>query len=502
MGGGGKKSTPSGTSTAMQGFEDIGELSKAQLESQYGMADERQFYDQAQWDKNKERLSGIDDSMLDYSEDSIRRAEEDRGRYEELYQPIEDQYLDKVKNFDTEERRATEAAAAQTEVASQSEAARQNALRSLEAYGVDPSQTRHAALDANLRIEEAKEKAGAATGARRDIEQTGMALEQGTIDQGRGLDEMGKEDFAAGAAAIPEFGQDAGELYAQGQAAANTWGESLGSLATASSADQSNKNSASGDLMSAGLTAGAMMMMAEGGEVDGPGGPTDDAIDAKLSDGEFIIPADVVKRKGTEFFDKLILKVKTENAEREENAQVTDEAMGIPPPEVVPADMGMYKGGEVLNYAQGGWVDGAAMRGPDRKPITEGMKNIQALYAQKLAADKLKEPEVTPTVIPPTPAPAMRARPNAQYSGGDPRLSIAKGGEVITMAGGGSTDRLEQMQINSRDKGEVSAIPTNPDIRAGYAMTRDPRAHAYAGPETMWPSGEEYPPPPNAVGAN
>ena len=495
MGGGGKKSTPSGTSDAMKGFEEIGDLSKAQLESQYGMADERQFYDQDQWRKNKERLSGIDDSMLDYSENSIRRAEEDRGRYEELYQPIEEQYLDKVKNFDTAERRTTEAAAAQTEVASQSEAARQNALRSLEAYGVDPSQTRYSALDANLRIEEAKAKAGAATGARRDIEQTGMALEQGTVGQGRGLDAMGKGNFAAGAGAIPEFGQGAGELYSQGQAAGNTWGESLGSLATASSANQSNKNSASGDLMSAGLTAGAMMMMADGGEVDGPGGPTDDAIDAKLSDGEFIIPADVVKRKGTEFFDKLIQKVKTENAEREENAQVTDEAMGIPPPEVVPPNMGMYKGGEVLNYAQGGevlnyaqggWVDGTAMKGDGRRPLTEGMKNIQDLYARKLAADKLKETEVTPTVIPPqpaapAPAPAMRARPNAQYiapapTRGDPRLAIAKGGEV-------------------------SAIPTNPDIRAGYAMTRDPSAHAYAGPETKWPA-EEYPPPPNAVGAN
>ncbi len=79
MGGGGKKSTPSGMSDAVKGFEEIGALSKEQVESQYGMADERQQYDQRQWDKNKERLSGIDDSMLGYSEDSIQRASEDRA---------------------------------------------------------------------------------------------------------------------------------------------------------------------------------------------------------------------------------------------------------------------------------------------------------------------------------------------------------------------------------------------------------------------------------------
>jgi hypothetical protein len=454
MGGGGKKSTPSGTSDALKGFEEIGDVSRAQLEKQYGMADERQEYDQDQWRRNKERLSGIDDSMLDYTGDSIRRASEDRARYEELYQPIEEGYLDKVKNFDTAERRATEAAAAQTEVASQSEAARQNALRSLESYGVDPSQTRHSALDANLRIEEAKAKAGAATDARRDIEQTGMALEQGTIDQGRALDTMGKSSFATGQTGIPEFGQDAGELYNQGNTALDAWGGSLGSLAETASANQSNKNTAGGDLMSAGLTAGAMMMMAEGGEIEGPGGPTDDAIDAKLSDGEFIIPADVVKRKGTEFFDKLIQKVQTENAEREQNAQVTDEAMGIPPPEVVPSEVGMAKGGEVLNYARGGWVDGSKMKGDGRRPITEGMQNIQKLYAQKLAADRAAaDAEVDTTPVRTTP----------RFSG-------------------------------NPHQGE--AIPTTVPV-ARPVVRPQGNPHFAAGGEVM-----KYPPPPNAVGAN
>jgi hypothetical protein len=44
---------------------------------------------------------------------------------------------------------------------------------------------------------------------------------------------------------------------------------------------------------------------ANGGKVRGPGGPVDDKVPAMLSDGEYVIPADVVKAKGLEFFDKL-----------------------------------------------------------------------------------------------------------------------------------------------------------------------------------------------------
>ncbi len=44
---------------------------------------------------------------------------------------------------------------------------------------------------------------------------------------------------------------------------------------------------------------------ANGGKVHGPGGPVDDKVPAMLSAGEYVVPADVVKAKGLEFFDKL-----------------------------------------------------------------------------------------------------------------------------------------------------------------------------------------------------
>lgn len=47
------------------------------------------------------------------------------------------------------------------------------------------------------------------------------------------------------------------------------------------------------------------------GRVSGPGGPVDDQVPAMLSDGEYVMPADVVKAKGVEFFDRLKAKYHT-----------------------------------------------------------------------------------------------------------------------------------------------------------------------------------------------
>lgn len=46
--------------------------------------------------------------------------------------------------------------------------------------------------------------------------------------------------------------------------------------------------------------------MQAGGPISGPGTGTSDSIQARVSNGEFVIPADVVRAKGTEFFQKLL----------------------------------------------------------------------------------------------------------------------------------------------------------------------------------------------------
>lgn len=57
-----------------------------------------------------------------------------------------------------------------------------------------------------------------------------------------------------------------------------------------------------GDAASEGIGGGGMK---SGGEVDGPGTGTSDSIPILVSDGEYVIPADVVEKLGVTFFDEL-----------------------------------------------------------------------------------------------------------------------------------------------------------------------------------------------------
>jgi hypothetical protein len=100
------------------------------------------------------------------------------------------------------------------------------------------------------------------------------------------------------------------------------WNNSLSNQGSAdlASAQMKNENTSNTWGTIAGLgSMAAMAMMAEGGEVQGPEGR--DAIPAKLSHGEFVVPEDVVRRKGTEFFEKLIDKTQQDQGERDAQMQ-------------------------------------------------------------------------------------------------------------------------------------------------------------------------------------
>ncbi len=83
-----------------------------------------------------------------------------------------------------------------------------------------------------------------------------------------------------------------------------------GSVGGADGTGDSGDGAGAGDGSSAGGTGGdgggSGSPYAKGGEVRGPGTGTSDSIIARVSDGEYIIPADVVQKKGVDFFDELV----------------------------------------------------------------------------------------------------------------------------------------------------------------------------------------------------
>jgi hypothetical protein len=257
-----------------------------------------------------------------------------------MFRPLEDAFVQEAQEYDTPERRAQERARATADVSTQFDAQRRNALQRLEGYGVDPSQTRNAALDVGVRTAQAAATAGAATQADRRVEDVGRALRSDAINLGRGAlsNAAGFYGQAVGAGsaaqgnALNTTGAGAGAIQSSlgfSNAALSGYGQAGNMMNTGFQNQMSNWNA--GQQQIAGMMQGiggiVGMGLADGGEVYegeaevvetgmGDGSGIDDSVPAMLSDGEYVIPADVVRAKGEEFFDKLIEKYHTPAAQQ------------------------------------------------------------------------------------------------------------------------------------------------------------------------------------------
>ena len=106
--------------------------------------------------------------------------------YNSTYKPIESQFATTASNYNSPARADANSASAQADVANTFTANRNAAQQSLESYGIDPSQTRFAALDLGSRIAQSAATAAAGTQSRMNTEATGLALQGEAINTGRG----------------------------------------------------------------------------------------------------------------------------------------------------------------------------------------------------------------------------------------------------------------------------------------------------------------------------
>lgn len=264
-------------------------------------------------------------------------AQDQYDFYRSNYRPIEEQSIRDAMEYDSQaniDRRAGIAAASVNQ--QYSNAAGQQA-RTLSRYGINPNSSAFARANSQLTNNQALAAAGAQTGAALDTIDRAVALRAGVAGAGRGMPNAAAQTFAMAG----NNASNAGNMSAQGM---NVMAQGAGIMnqgfQTNIAGNQSAGNLMLGDFQGrmqgyqadqaamsglfsglgsfAGLSYGKLwgkadggyidgrgLRMANGGEVEGPGGPVDDRIPAMLSDGEYVIPADVVKAKGVEFFDKL-----------------------------------------------------------------------------------------------------------------------------------------------------------------------------------------------------
>lgn len=321
-------------------YSEIAEASKLSAQYSFQLGKEQLAWAKEQYGKDSAIIKQVVDASLKRQTDNDKAALADRERYEERYQPIEDALIADAESYASPERQEQEAGKATATVAQQFDAQRKAASDNLEAYGVDPSSTRYAAIDMGSRVQQAAAQAGAGNQARTQTDAMGRALRSEALNVGRGYPgqvagtygtalQSGNQAVNAalsGTASGAATMGTAPQWQNSGQQALQGWGNTLSQGYDAKMAQyNANQQSSSG----LGALAGAAMGMfsfEEGGAVPGaiPAAPAAtrggnvppqasptrgaaiDDVSAKLNVGEFVVPQDVVSWKGEEFFQKMI----------------------------------------------------------------------------------------------------------------------------------------------------------------------------------------------------
>jgi len=288
-----------------------------------GWAEEMWDTGQQEWGKLQDWSQEFMGMALPAMEDSFSWAKEQRQRFDEYVIPQMQSLFSEAETYASKAEEDRQRGAAIQDVNAATEAQRAAQLRKLEGYGVEVGDTREMALDRQAGVAQAAMQALAANQAGERTKQIGRDLRTEAINTGSqfladasGANQVGSQIGAQGLyAATGATGT--GARVAQG-AMPYMAGAMGGTDLAAGIVDTSygreidyskDQRDASGQDFDQWMSVGESIgQVADGGVIQGPGGPTDDAGAVAISDGEYVIPADVVKKLGTNHFDKMIEK--------------------------------------------------------------------------------------------------------------------------------------------------------------------------------------------------
>lgn len=314
----------------------------------FGLGQQMKDWAQQMWTSGQEEWNQIRDWSQQYMgyalpamEEQFSWAREMQDRFDTYVMPQMQSLFTEAEVYASKAEEQRQRAQAIQDTKSAMEAQRQSQLRQLESYGIDPSDLRYAALDKQAGLGEAAASALAANQAGERTKQIGRDLRSEAINTaGLFLGERG-QGYAGGTqtgatglgtstqaidagARMPTYalpymtGAQTGTESAAG-IVDTSYGRQLNFTDATNKAKQQDFNNymALGESI-ASIPMGGFGMggklptsghaLAEGGPVSAPGGPTDDAGAMAISDGEYVIPADVVRKLGTNHFDKMIEK--------------------------------------------------------------------------------------------------------------------------------------------------------------------------------------------------
>jgi len=338
--GGGKNQAPDPPD-----YSGIAAASEKAAQYSYALGKEQLAWAKEEYGANRQLVDAVVGASLRRQDINDQAALNDRARYESIYQPLEDEAVSEARSYASPARQEYEMGRASSEVAAKMEGSRRAARQQLESFGLNPSDTRYAALDLGSRVQSAAAQAGAANQARAQTEGVGRALRSEAINVGRGYPgqvagtygtalQSGNQAVNSTLANFSSGSQAMGtptQWQGLGNQSTGIWGNTLNMGYQNQLAQyQANQASSSGlGSIMGGILGVIPAFLAEGGAVpDGvtSGGKLDPAMspshgaaiddiparvnqsgqEVRLNADEFIVPADVAKWKGEEFFQKMI----------------------------------------------------------------------------------------------------------------------------------------------------------------------------------------------------
>lgn len=172
-------------------------------------------------DKMDELTNQVIDQQLNTQDQQNKWALEDRTRYKDVFQPLQDEFVDTAKNYDSEARQAQVAGEAKADVMKAADAQQQINQRQMASMGINPASGRFAGITRADATNTALSSAGAQNSARTALRDKAIALKADAINIGAGLPSQ--------SAAAAGLGLNAGNSATGNSAQANSnWRGNVG----------------------------------------------------------------------------------------------------------------------------------------------------------------------------------------------------------------------------------------------------------------------------------
>ena len=147
---------------------------------------------------SQQRQGQLDKITKQATQFFTKAAQQDRARYEQVFKPLEDQFIKDAQEYDSVDRQTEAAAKAKADVASEAALQRGAQERSLASAGVRPDSGRFAGIDRATGVNEAAVSVGAQNNARQNLRDRGAGMRQQAAGLGQGLTERAVNTMGAG----------------------------------------------------------------------------------------------------------------------------------------------------------------------------------------------------------------------------------------------------------------------------------------------------------------